>query len=84
MVTPPLTPRDVATARGWEIGSVYRYLTESRRRHRMGQELNPGNIPLPDASTDPPRWSPDGPIREWIARTQPTERTESTATKEQA
>lgn len=64
-----LAPRDLATARGWEIGTVRRYLTESRRRHRSGLHLRPMDIPLPDASDDPPRWQADGPIAAWIART---------------
>lgn len=81
-MTPPLTPRDVATARGWEIGSVHRYLgrTRARLRHVPPLPLRPGDIPPPDASADgePPLWLPDGPIAAWIARPKRTSRKAAT------
>lgn len=72
MTAAPLAPRDVAAARGVEVGSIYRYLATSRYRDgRPDLHLRPMDIPLPDASAkgDPPRWFPDGPIAAWIART---------------
>lgn len=76
MTAAPLAPRDVAAARGVEVGSVYRYLTESRRRAKTGEPLRPRDIPLPDLAGDGqlPRWLPDGPIAAWIARTAQTSR----------
>jgi hypothetical protein len=67
----PLTPRDVAAARGVEVGTVYRYLTESRRRDRSPTlALRPMDILIPTASADgePPRWWPDAPMAAWLAR----------------
>jgi hypothetical protein len=56
-----------------EVGTVYRYMTETRARLKAGLHLRPMDIPLPDAE-DPagrrrPRWSADGPVAEWIDRT---------------
>lgn len=66
----PLSPRDVAAARGVQVGTVYRYLTESRRRNRIPTlHLRPMDIPIPDVTDDPPRWNPTGPIAAWLART---------------
>jgi hypothetical protein len=71
MTADPLAPRDVAAARGVEVGSIYRYLAVSRSRLRQELHLRPMDIPLPDASEPGqlPRWLPDGPIAAWIART---------------
>ena len=73
-MTAPLAPNDVAAARGVQVGSVYRYLATSRGRLRAGLHLRPMDIPLPDATTIPPRWRPDGPIAAWTTRTATTPR----------
>lgn len=69
MTPAPLAPRDVAEARRVKIGTVYRYLTLTRDRLRAGLPLRPMDLPLPDAQDSPPRWSADGPIALWLART---------------
>ena len=67
--------RTVAREAGLSVQTVITYTSRSRRRLKAGQELRPGDLPLPIHHGRRVWWIP-AEIREWIAARQPLTRGE--------